>query len=179
MINTRPLVKSRVSLCFSPNKTFHENANIPRGKKLEWKACNISSFLILYSAIVWHDFVLIFSGIKNSSRNISFLNINRKCPTNSWSQRTTRPIVKIKLFGSRREGTLGGGHKYRPIKSYPLPRVTSRRVRATKMLCPLLSSFHPLVFSPASAPAKCLLAPFIPNQIPDPLVWRRFRSPRD
>lgn len=97
--------------------------------------------------------MLIFSGIKNSSRNISFLNINRKCLTNSWSQRTTRPIVKIKLFGSRREGTLGGGHKYRPIKSYPLPRVTSRRVRATKMR-PLLSSFHPLVFFPRVSPRK-------------------------
>lgn len=47
------------------------------------------------------------------TRNVSFLNIF----TNS---RNAHPIAKIKLFGSRGESALGGGHKYRPIKSYPL-----------------------------------------------------------
>lgn len=47
------------------------------------------------------------------TRNVSFLNIF----TNSWN---AHPIAKIKLFGSRGESALGGGHKYRPIKSYPL-----------------------------------------------------------
>lgn len=160
---------------FQTSQRTKLSTNILCSKKLEWKTCRfpVSNSLLNHRMI---QFRVNFIRDKNSSktRNISFLNINRKYPTllireTKNAKRNSASDCENKVVWKPQRGRIRGWPQVQADKKLPLTRVASRRVRATEM-CPLLSSFLPFVFSPVSASAKCLLAPFIPNQIPDPLV---------
>lgn len=160
MINTRPLKTVSRRCVFLPDflKNFHESVNIL------W----MEKHFLVSNSLLNHHARYNFTRDKNSNNN-------------SWNTKkriheTTHPTVKIKLFGSRRGKEREGWPQVQADKKLFLTRPTSSRVRATEM-CPLLSPFLPFFFPLVSASAKRLLAPFIPNQIPDPLVWRRFRFP--